>query len=364
MAQVASGSLVLNQVSKVFEQGRSCVRSVDQVSLEILEGEFLTVLGPSGCGKTTLLRLIAGFEFPQGGCILLDGKDLSDVPANKRPMAMVFQNYALFPHLNVFENIAFGLKLKSSRKSEIWESVEIVLHMMNLAGLEKRSPHQLSGGQQQRVALARAMVMQPRLLLFDEPLSNLDAKLRAQMRVEIRHLQQRLGTTSIYVTHDQTEALNLSDRIVVMNQGRVEQIGTPEEIYQRPASLFVADFIGRANFVEARVRECQNGCATVELFGRNFQLPCSPQIKPNCDAFVVIRPEAIKLAEPSNDETGEVKTAIYFGSQVEYQVETDSNRLMVIDNDPQSARIFRAGSRVAIVFDPSRCYVLPHDNLR
>ncbi|NMC79785.1 MAG: ABC transporter ATP-binding protein, partial [Chloroflexi bacterium] len=228
----ATGNLSLEQVTKVFEQGQNEVRAVDDISLEVRGGEFLTLLGPSGCGKTTTLRLIAGFEFPTAGRIILDGKDMVNQPPNKRPMAMVFQSYALFPHLNVFDNVAYGLRLRRMRENEIREAVEIALHMMNLVDLEKRSPNQLSGGQQQRVALARAMVMKPKLLLFDEPLSNLDAKLRAQMRTEIRHLQQRLGITSIYVTHDQVEAMSLSDRIVVMNQGHIEQVGTPEEIYQ------------------------------------------------------------------------------------------------------------------------------------
>jgi iron(III) transport system ATP-binding protein len=288
-----AGDLTLDQVTKVFEQAHGNVRAVDRVSAEIRAGEFLTLLGPSGCGKTTMLRLIAGLESPTSGRVLLDGQDIARVPPNKRPMAMVFQNYALFPHLNVFENVAFGLRLKKLSEAEIRDSVAIVLHMMNLAGLDKRSPHQLSGGQQQRVALARAMVMKPRLLLFDEPLSNLDAKLRAQMRVEIRHLLQRVGITSIYVTHDQAEAMSLSDRILVMNHGRVEQIGTPEEIYQRPASIFVADFIGRANFVQTRVNKCEGGFATVQLLGKTMRVPCSPDVTANGQAYAVIRPEAI-----------------------------------------------------------------------
>jgi len=359
--QTVSGNLVLDNVTKVFGQGQRSMRAVDAVSLDIRGGEFLTLLGPSGCGKTTTLRLIAGFEFPTSGRILLDGKDVGNVPPNKRPTAMVFQSYALFPHLNIFENVAYGLRLKKMRESEIREAVEIVLHMMNLAGLEKRNPNQLSGGQQQRVALARAMVMKPKLLLFDEPLSNLDAKLRAQMRIEIRHLQQRLGITSIYVTHDQTEAMSLSDRIVVMDQGRVEQVGTPEEIYQRPASIFVADFIGRANFIETQVIGCQDACATVMLFGKMISLPCSPQVRANRAAYAVIRPEAIKLVDGAGGVTGEVKAAIYFGSQVEYTVEIGDQVLIVVDNNPQPGGIFRMGSQVSLAFDPSRSYLLPHD---
>ncbi len=355
-----SGHLELEQLTKVFEQARGSVRAVDGVSLQIRDGEFLTLLGPSGCGKTTMLRLIAGLETPTSGRVLLDGQDLGPVPPNKRPMAMVFQNYALFPHLNVFENVAFGLRLKKLRESEIRESVAMVLHMMNLAGLDKRSPNQLSGGQQQRVALARAMVMKPRLLLFDEPLSNLDAKLRAQMRVEIQHLLQRVGITSIYVTHDQAEALSLSDRILVMNHGGVEQVGTPEEIYQRPASIFVADFIGRANFVETRVLDCKDGYATVALLGKTVCLPCSQHVKPNSEAYAVIRPEAITLTE--SPQGVEVKSAVYIGSQTEYEVETDGYLLTVVDTDPQVGHAYRKGSRVNLSVDPSRSYVLPYES--
>jgi iron(III) transport system ATP-binding protein len=271
-----NSNLVLEQVEKIFEQGNNHVRAVDNISIDIHEGEFLTLLGPSGCGKTTTLRLIAGFEFPTHGRILLDGDDIANLPPNKRPMAMVFQSYALFPHLNVFENVAYGLRLRKQPEKVIRDSVEIVLHMMNLAGLEKRTPNQLSGGQQQRVALARAIVTKPRVLLFDEPLSNLDAKLRAQMRIELRHLQQRMGITSIYVTHDQTEEMCLSDRIVVMNKGRVEQLGR-QLISIAARILFVADFIDvqillRQRFchemIKSPVRQKRSGKKSV--FRRTF----------------------------------------------------------------------------------------------
>ncbi len=228
--------LLLENLVKEFvgRGGEGIVRAVDQANIVIEEGEFVTLLGPSGCGKTTTLRLIAGFEFPTEGRIVLDGEEINQQPPNQRDMAMVFQSYAIFPHLNVFENIAYGLKIQRLGKKVIQEKVRQVLELTELTGLENRPPNALSGGQQQRVALARALVMEPKVLLMDEPLSNLDAKLREIMRTEIRRIQQTLGITSIYVTHDQIEAMTLSDRIVVMNEGRIEQIGPPPEIYRRP----------------------------------------------------------------------------------------------------------------------------------
>ena len=352
--QTVSGNLVLDHVTKIFDS----VRAVDAVSLEIRGGELVTLLGPSGCGKTTALRLIAGLELPTGGRILLDGKDIGHVPPNRRPMAMVFQNYALFPHLNVFDNIAFGLRLKKMRESEVREKVEIVLHMMNLAELGRRNPNQLAGGQQQRVALARAMVMQPRLLLFDEPLSSVDARLREQMRRDIRHLQRRLGITSVYVTHDQVEAMYLSDRIAVMNKGHIEQVGTPEEIYLRPASVFVAKFIG-PNLIETRVIQREDTQATVSLLGKTVTLPCSPEVQVGDTACAVIRPEAIQLAASSTGASGQVNSAVYLGPSVEYEVEAGDRVLTVMDHAPHLEHLFRAGSPVSVSFDTSRGYLLP-----
>ena len=243
--------LSLQNISKIFPPrgGVSEVTAVHNVSLDIDKGELVTLLGPSGCGKTTTLRMIAGFEFPTSGKIFLDGAEINAQPPHKREMSMVFQSYAIFPHLNVFENIAYGLNVRHLPQSEIKERVNRVLDLVHLDGYGERSPNQLSGGQQQRVALARALVMEPKVLLMDEPLSNLDAKLREEMRTEIRRIQQTLNITSVYVTHDQIEAMTLSDRIVVMNQGIIEQIGTPTEIYRFPQSRFVAGFIGQANFI-------------------------------------------------------------------------------------------------------------------
>ena len=248
-----TGRITLDKLTKRYGSKRTDPVAVDAVSLDIRPGEFVTLLGPSGCGKTSTLRMIAGFEEPTSGSVQLDGADMNHVAPNRRPMSMVFQSYALFPHLTVRENVSYGLRLKKLGEKQLREEVDIVLTIMNLNAYADRAPHQLSGGQQQRVALARALVMRPKVLLFDEPLSNLDAKLRVQMRNEIRRLQKRLGITSIFVTHDQDEAMTLSDRVVVMNRGRIEQIDAPEIVYRRPASVFVADFIGRANFLDATV---------------------------------------------------------------------------------------------------------------
>ncbi|MEZ5086852.1 MAG: ABC transporter ATP-binding protein [Tessaracoccus sp.] len=260
-AQPVQGELKLINLTKQFGRAQEIVTAVDAINLTIAPGEFVTLLGPSGCGKTTTLRMIAGFEDPTGGHVVLDGSDMISTPPNKRPMAMVFQSYALFPHLSVWDNLAYGLKIRRLPKGEIARQVEEVMASMNLEMFAKRAPNQLSGGQQQRVALARAMVMRPKVLLFDEPLSNLDAKLRERMRLEIRKLQRQLGITSVYVTHDQSEAMSMSDRIIVMNGGKIEQAATPDVIYRHPASIFVADFIGRANFSKRRPRSPSSGNA-------------------------------------------------------------------------------------------------------
>ncbi len=247
-------TLLLERLSKHFKSPESqVVRAVDDITIELAGGSFVTLLGPSGCGKTTTLRMIAGFENPTSGRILLDGKDLVRLTPDKRGMGMVFQSYALFPHLTVHDNVAFGVQLQGKQGKTLEATIDQALDLVNLHGLGARKIQELSGGQQQRVALARAMAIEPRVLLFDEPLSNLDAKLRVSLRSEIRRIQQQLGTTSVYVTHDQAEAMALSDVVVVMNAGRIEQAGPPDEVYRRPATRFVADFIGRANFLSGDV---------------------------------------------------------------------------------------------------------------
>src|SRR6266849_344902 len=247
--------------------------SVGPISFDVHEGEFFSLLGPSGCGKTTTLRCIAGFEALSGGSIRVGGERLDDKPPHRRDVGLVFQNYALFPHLTVFDNVAFGLRLRRVSKPEIADRVDRILQLVDLAGMTARFPAQLSGGQQQRIAIARSLVLEPQILMFDEPLSNLDFKLRTQMRDELRRLQRRLGKTSIYVTHDQTEALALSDRIAVLSHGRIEQIGTPGEIYEQPASAFVAEFIGSSNMLRARIVE-QSNSGTIVSTEAGLRLCC------------------------------------------------------------------------------------------
>ena len=317
----APATVELERLTKQFRspEGRPVV-AVDDISLSFSGGSFVTLLGPSGCGKTTTLRMIAGFETPTSGRILLDGTDVSRRTPDKRQMGMVFQSYALFPHLTVFENVAYGLRLRRRSGAALREAVERTLQLVNLQGLGQRRPSELSGGQQQRVALARAMAIEPRVLLFDEPLSNLDAKLRVALRTEIRRIQQQLGITSVYVTHDQSEAMALSDVVVVMNAGRVEQAGPPDEVYRRPATRFVADFIGRANFVEGLVERVDGtGTIDVSLFGRVLSVPAAVGQRPGQTAVVVLRPESIRVGV--GEMRGRVRRATFLGPMAEYEVE-------------------------------------------
>ncbi|NLX11232.1 MAG: ABC transporter ATP-binding protein [Chloroflexi bacterium] len=356
-----AGTLVLEDVSKIFPQreGQGEVRAVDRVSLTIPPGEFLTLLGPSGCGKTTTLRLISGFEMPSSGRILLDDKDISHRPPNKRDMAMVFQSYALFPHMTVFNNVAYGLRAHHVSRGEIRQRVERVLDLMGLKGLGERRPHEMSGGQQQRVALARSLVVEPRVLLFDEPLSNLDAKLRVQMRSEIRNLQRRLHITSVYVTHDQVEAMALSDRIVVMNEGQIEQMGAPEEIYRRPISRFVADFIGRANFLPATVCAVEGEQIAIDLLGQRTTATASFTPRLGDSVAVVLRPEGLQLRPDPDLPQVTVEQAMYLGTSIEYFVRLGDERLIVVETDPRTERIFHEGQSLGLTFIPETAHILP-----
>ncbi|MCX7787562.1 MAG: ABC transporter ATP-binding protein [Spirochaetes bacterium] len=318
--------LVLKNLTKKFDE----VVAVDHVNLEVEEGEFVTLLGPSGCGKTTTLRIIAGFYVPDEGEVYFNDRLMNNVPPNRRNTAMCFQSYALFPHMNVWENIAFGLKMRKIPEAEQKKRVQKALEMLSLVGFEKRKPGQLSGGQQQRVALARAIVTEPDILLFDEPLSNLDAKLRVQVRVEIREMQKRLGITSIYVTHDQDEALAISDRIVVMNQGRIEQVGDPHTIYLYPKTAFVAGFIGIANIFTGRVLKREGNRLLLEAaFGQVWVWAEGSESKIGDEVRFSFRPEDMVLYREGmvNRIRGTIVHAIFMGDSTDLFVEVKGQRL-------------------------------------
>ena len=297
------------------------VGAVDDVSLEIGEGEFFSPLGPSGCGKTTTLRMVAGFERPDAGSIVLQGNDVTEVPANRRPLNMVFQQYALFPHMSVYDNVAFGLKVKRVPRAEHRERVHEMLRVVSLEGFDRRRARQLSGGQQQRVALARALVNRPAALLLDEPLGALDVKLRKQMQLELKRIQHELGTTFVYVTHDQEEALAMSDRIAVMNGGRVEQLGTPREIYEHPASDFVADFVGTVN-----VLDLDGGRESV-------------------------RPERIRILREGGRLDGVVADVVYLGVYRQFHVDTSAGRVVSVRLSDEPLDHVEAGSAVSLSWD-------------
>ena len=370
----APGRLSLVELTKTFSNTVSDVTAVDHINLDIRPGEFITLLGPSGCGKTTTLRMIAGFEDATSGQVMLDGENMVVVPPNRRPMSMVFQSYALFPHLSVRENVAYGLRLRKKSAEEIKEEVDIALAAMNLTAMADRAPSQLSGGQQQRVALARAMVVRPKVLLFDEPLSNLDAKLRVKMRVEIRRMQKRLGISSVYVTHDQSEAMAMSDRIVVMNSGRIEQVDTPEEIYLHPASVFVADFVGRANFVPAQAQEFgEDGMAEIEALGQKIRVHSSEgakeALREGKETVVLVRPESMRI-QPTDEKPatltgslGQVVTSIFYGETVEYEIETEFGSLVCVVSDPRAEDLLEEGQYVRLGIEAEKAWLLPSGEL-
>ncbi len=354
--------LTLENITKVFppRSGSSEVTAVHDVNLDIEKGELVTLLGPSGCGKTTTLRMIAGFEFPTQGSITLDGREINSLPPHKREMSMVFQSYAIFPHLTVFENIAYGLNVQRLSKQVIGERVNKVLDLVHLEGYGDRAPTQLSGGQQQRVALARALIMEPKVLLMDEPLSNLDAKLREEMRTEIRRIQKAMNITSVYVTHDQIEAMTLSDRIVVMNAGIIEQIGTPVQVYRFPNSRFVADFIGRANFVPGEVRERYDSKLSVNVFGETLELTnIQRDFRQQEPVTLIIRPEMIRIKKSGELFKGLIRRAVYLGDVIEYDVEVNGQLLTGMETDPYVMEPFPVGEQVTVGYAEGCIQVLP-----
>lgn len=356
LRQRSSGVRMVN-LAKIFpsHDGQGDMVAVNHIHLEIQAGEMMTLLGPSGCGKTTTLRMISGFETPTRGEIYIGDRSVANVPPNKRDISMVFQSYALFPHLTIYENVCYGLRVKKLSKTELAERTQKVLELMELSGMENRFPNQLSGGQQQRVALARAVIIEPRVLLFDEPLSNLDAKLREHMRDELRSLQRRLGITSLYVTHDQSEAMAISDKVVIMKDGNIMQVGSPQEIYEYPANRFVANFIGKANFIACTYRGKDNGSAVVDLEGSLYKVPnpgAMNGIEENGACVLSIRPESARLvAEKEGILQGRVVKAVYYGAKVEYEVALHTGTVIVESYNPQLTERYDEGDAVGIALD-------------
>jgi len=345
MENGAEKIIQLENIVKSFD-GEMILKSVN---LEIGDKEFVTLLGPSGCGKTTTLRIIGGFETPDSGTVYFDGKAVNDVPPYKRPVNTVFQKYALFPHLNVFENIAFGPKLRGEKGPELTKKVHEMLEIVNLKGFEKRSISTLSGGQQQRVAIARALINQPRVLLLDEPLGALDLKLRKDMQIELKNIQQRMGITFVYVTHDQEEALSMSDVVVVMDNGEIQQIGTPQDIYNEPVNAFVADFIGESNILDGVMIED----FVVEFFGRKFKC-LDKGFAPKEPVDVVIRPEDIDFVEGADAHLFGTVTSITFkGMQYDIIVDFKGFKWLIQTTDYQPV-----GKRVGIRLNPEDIHVM------
>ncbi|MEP7275302.1 MAG: ABC transporter ATP-binding protein [Betaproteobacteria bacterium] len=354
-------------VSKRFaHRVKGEVYAARDVTLDVAPGEFLTLLGPSGCGKTTTLRMVAGFETPDAGRIRFGDDDVTHTPADKRNIGFVFQNYALFPHLQVAENVAYGLRVRGVAAAQIAEQVRDVLALVGLAGYEHQFSSQLSGGEQQRVALARAIVIKPRLLLFDEPLSNLDARLRVQMRDEIRDLQQRLAITTIYVTHDQEEAMAVSDRIVVMSQGRVVQDGSAEDLYHRPRTRFVAEFIGRVNLVAAQVVDIAPGVVTLAALDREMRVSHDGAgLRRGGSARLVLRPEALEIVRADDARAaleGVVTARSFLGEKVEYRVRCVDTSLQVVRHNSGTDDIVPTGMTIGLAIASPTAAVLPDDD--
>ncbi|MGO8245514.1 ABC transporter ATP-binding protein [Rhizobium johnstonii] len=321
----------IEKLTKDYGQGLA----VNGISIKIAEGEFISLLGPSGCGKTTTLKMIAGFEDATHGAIRFDGRDVVHMPVEKRDIGMVFQNYALFPHMTVEKNLAFGLEMRRIPKGEIRIRISEVLDMVQLAGYADRYPRQLSGGQQQRVALARALVIEPKILLLDEPLANLDAKLREEMRIFIRDLQRRVGITTVYVTHDQAEAMTMSDRVVVMFSGRIAQIGTPSDIYERPANLEVAEFVGQVNIVHGKVGKAAGRTVVSTVFG---EVEVADDYADDTELVLALRPEAVELLPISSKGAGvpaKVLSSYYSGSLVDYRLQLADGAVVNVQTFPR-----------------------------
>lgn len=343
---MADNIIELRHISKVYSDNG--FKAVDDFNLEVKRGEFVTFLGPSGCGKTTTLRMIAGFEMPTSGEILLNGEDISQLPANKRPINTVFQRYALFPHMNIYDNIAFGLKLKKLPKEEIRKKVKRVLDIVDLEGFENRKISTLSGGQQQRIAIARALVNEPEILMLDEPLGALDLKMRQEMQLELKHMHDELGITFIYVTHDQEEALTMSDKIVVLSEGRIQQIGTPEDIYNEPQNAFVADFIGESNIFKG----IMTGHMKVRFCGGEFM--GMDDVAEGTLVDVVVRPEDVIITNPEDGVVeGEVVSVIFKGMHYEVTVESGKYEMVI-----RTTKCYSVGERIGMKLEPDGIHIM------
>jgi len=348
-------------IVKEFGQAPSALRALDNVSITIRENEFFTLLGPSGCGKTTLLRMIAGFEYPTEGAILLHGEDIAGLPPFKRPINTVFQSYALFPHLTVWENIAFGLQMLGKPKAEIASRVAAMLKLVRMEELAQRRTDQISGGQGQRVALARALAPSPKVLLLDEPLSALDSKLRKEMQIELKRMQLETGITFVFVTHDQEEALTMSDRIAVMSRGKVLQVGSPWDIYDKPADRFVADFIGETNLLSAQVIGMTNGVARVRLAsGAEIAATIAEGAQPSGEVTIVVRPEHARAVQAGGQLSGTVENVIYFGTDTHIHVKLDGGETFMVrqQNSRTQSCGFQVGDRAGIEIASDAAQVL------
>ena len=364
MNEKKSLSVTLEDVSKIFKntKGKSDVIAVHEANFTVKAGELVTLLGPSGCGKTTTLRMIAGFELPSEGKVYIGTENVTMLPPNVRDTATVFQSYGLFPHLTVGENVSYGLKIRNLPKADIKTKVQEFLNLVGLKDLYDRPPGALSGGQQQRVALARSLIVEPSVLLLDEPLSNLDALLREQMRVEIRRLQKSLKITAIYVTHDRVEAMTLSDRVIVMRDGRIIQIGTPQEIYEDPDNKFVAGFVGKVAFFQVELTEKRSSPEAwlCKLGHKPFEVKrFAKDVKVGHKAVIMARPESLRLSNPGLGAIeGRVRMNVYLGHSMETFVETSQGEVLIQIDDPASTKIYPEGAEVSIEFNPNRIRLL------
>jgi spermidine/putrescine ABC transporter ATP-binding subunit len=360
-AEPAGAGLALRGIRKAFGP----VVALDGIDLDVKSGEFLTILGPSGSGKTTLLKIVAGFELPEEGCVLLGGADMTFTPPARRNVGMVFQNYALFPHMDVRGNIAFPLEVRRLPRAEIDRQVARALALVDLAGYQSRFPRQLSGGQQQRVALARAIVFDPQLLLLDEPFGALDRKLREAMQLEVRRLARHLGLTTVFITHDQEEALILSDRIAVMNRGRIEQVALPRELYERPANAFVADFVGESNLLFGHIAAVRDGRAEI-AFENGLRLTAKADIPVGMRVGALIRPERLRLtdmeAQSENKLCGEVIETVYLGTSYKYRLRlANGTEILVRVRDAAGEASAEIGASLTFDVAPEDVHVFRHE---